>query len=402
MIYKLRKEIDLCKLDIRWMVYYNHHPGTSKIVEEKLDELDMDDYSMILCYPHFMNIIVTRLSILNSPYLSKNPDAMHILMKNPDLIDWSMLSTNPNPKALEIIEENIIYEQMIKKNMNHIHRIKKIKEVSIKCKCPQSYLDYPAFWRLLATNTNPKAIELIENYYPKLHDNHLVFDEEVEEFWSDLSKNEGAVHLLEKFPHFINWKSILENPNPKAINMIEKNLDKIYEDDWPLLSGNPAAVHIFEKPEYLNKVYDWGYLCKNPNAIHIIINNWDKVDWITFSRNPSAIHIILQLLQEQKVYNIRKIKNMEIKEKFGDDTFDLYSEGNHTIYRSIYKYYDDFYKISYRGLSMNPAIFEEDYNGLKKRCDIYRKELMEKANHPSRILALLDQGIDLEDLEDYF
>ena len=402
MIYKLRKQIDLCKLDIKWMIYYNHHPGTSKIVEENLDELDMDDYSMILRYPHFMNIIVTRLSILNSPYLSKNPDAMHILMKNPDLIDWSMLSTNTSSKALEIIEENIMYEQMIKKNMNHIHRIKKIKEVSIKC--PQSYLNYPAFWRLLASNTTQKAMELIENYYPKLNHNPLVFDEEVYEFWRDLSKNTNALYLLEKFPHFINWETILENPNPKAVQIIEKNLDKIYEDNWLILSGNPSAVHIFEKPENLNKVYDWGYLCKNPNAMHIIVNNWDKIDWITFSQNPSAIHIILQLLQQQKDYNIRYMKNVEIKEKFGDDTFHLYvnHEQNDNIYRSIYKYYDDFYKINYRGLSMNPAIFEEDYNGLKKRCDIYRKELMEKANHPSRIMALLDQGIDLEDLEDYF
>jgi len=211
--------------------------------------------------------------------------------------------------------------------------------------------------------------------------------------------------LLEKYPEYINWQTILENPSPKAINIIEKNLDKIYEDDWPLLSGNPAAVHIFEKPEYLNKVFDWSYLCNNPNpkAIDIILNNWDKVDWLTFSRNPSAINIILQLLQEQKDYIIRKVINMEINEKInGDCAFHLYSEENHTIYRSIYKYYDDFYKVKFNSLSMNPAIFEEDYKGLKQRCDIYRKELIEKTMHPSRIIALLEKGFELDDLEHYF
>ena len=397
MIYKLRKEVEVSKLSMVWLVY-NSHPGSEKILAENLDQLDLDDFSRILHYPHFMGIIVKQLTILNSPYLSKNPDAMHILMKNPDLIDWSMLSTNPSSKALEIIEENIMYEE----NIIYEKTIKKIKEVSIQC--PRSYSEYPAFWRLLATNTNPKAMDLIEEYYPKF--NSVFLDSEFVEFMRDLSRNENAVHLLEKYPYCINWETILENPNPKAVEIIEKNLDKIYEDDWPLLSGNPAAVHIFEKPEYLNKIFDWSYLCNNPNpkAIDIILNNWDKVDWVTFSRNPSAIHIIIQLLQEQKDYDIRYMKNIEIKEKFGDDTYHLYEnhEENYTIYRSIYKYYDDFYKIDYHSLSMNPAIFEEDYQGLKERCDIYRKELIEKVLHPSRIIALLDQGIDLDDLENYF
>ena len=49
------------------------------------------------------------------------------------------------------------------------------------------------------------------------------------------------------------------------------------------------------------------------------------------------------------IWNILELKNVEIKEKFGDDTFHLYvnHEQNDNIYRSIYKYYDDFYKINY-------------------------------------------------------
>jgi hypothetical protein len=89
------------------------------------------------------------------------------------------------------------------------------------------------------------------------------------------------------------------------------------------------------------------------------------------------------------------MKNIEIKEKINH-------EENDNIYRSIYKYYDDFYKIDYPSLSKNPAIFELDYQGLKERCDIYRKELIEKTMHPSRMIALLEKGFDLEDLEDYF
>jgi len=391
MIYKLRKEIDLSKLSVKWLVY-NSHPGSEKIIQENLDQLDLDDFSRILHYPHFMGIIVKQLTILNSPYLSKNEDAMHILMKNPDLIDWYMLSTNPSSKALEMIEQTIINENII--------TIPYHKKTKLPIQCPQTYSVYPAFWRLLATNTNPKALEIIEKYYVKF--NSWILDSEVLEFWRDLSKNEHAGHLLEKYPEYINWETILENPSPKAISMIEKNLDKIYEDDWPLLSGNPSAIHIFEKQEYLNKVFDWSYLCENPNpkAIIIILNNWDKVDWLTFSRNPSAIHIILELLQQQKDYDIRYAKNIELKQKFGDYTSYFYENDN--IYRSIYKYYNDFYKVNFNSLSMNPAIFEKDYHGLKQRCDVYRKELIDKAIHPSRLISLLEKGVELDDLENYF
>lgn len=359
MIYKLRKEIDLNKLSLT-MLIDNPHPGVAKIIEENLDNFELEDLQYILQYPHFIDIIIKRLSILGSPYLSKNPNAIHILMKDPKLIDWYMLSTNPSSKALEIIEDNIINE---------------LKEIGTKKKlhiqCDQIYSDCHAFWRLLATNTNPKAVEIIEKYYFKLHS----LNSESADFWRDLCKNPHAVHLLEKYPSYINWETILENQN--AVNIIEKNLNKIYVDDWPFLSGNPNAVHIFEIQEHFNKLYDWSYISKNPNAIHILEKNLDKVEWLSFSQNPKAINIIIEILQEQKDYD-HKNRN-----------------------REDYKYYDYFNKINYTYLSKNPAIFELDYISLKERCDIYRKELIEKTFHPSRIQRLLDLGIEIEDLEIY-
>ena len=367
MIYKLRNEIDVNNLNLSWLID-NPHPGAAKIIEEKIDDFEMDDFHYMLQYPHFMDIITKRLHILNSQYLSKNSDAIYLLIKNPDLIDWHMLSTNPSSKALEIIEENIISD------INKEKGIGITKELLIKC--PIKYSDYPLFWRLLATNTNPKAIELIEKYYSKLHP--LYLDSESIDFWRDLSKNPNAVHLLEKYPRYIDWSTILENPN--AVHIIEKNLNKIHIDDWPLLSGNPNAVHIFEQPEHLNKLYNWSYLSKNSNAMHIIKNNWDKVNWIFFSENPSAINIIIQILQEEKEYD-NKIKN------------------NQEINTKDYKYYDYFNKIDYIYLSENPAIFELDYRALKERCNIYKEELMQIAMHPSRIQKYLDMGFSIEELD---
>ena len=107
MIYKLRNEIHVEDLPLIWLID-NQHPGTAKIIEENLESFSMEDLHYMLQYPHLMDIITKRLYILNSQYLSKNSDAIHILIQNPDLIDWYMLSTNSSSKALEIIEENII------------------------------------------------------------------------------------------------------------------------------------------------------------------------------------------------------------------------------------------------------------------------------------------------------
>jgi len=46
-------------------------------------------------------------------------------------------------------------------------------------------------------------------------------------------------------------------------------------------------------------------------------------------------------------------------------------------------------KIDWIEISANPAIFELDYNFLKKRMDIIREELMIKVMHPNRISRLL-------------
>ena len=59
-------------------------------------------------------------------------------------------------------------------------------------------------------------------------------------------------------------------------------------------------------------------------------------------------------------------------------------------------------KINYRLLSENPSIFELDYDYLDKRCNIFKEELIKKTLHPSKIMKLLNNGIELEELEFYF
>jgi len=113
--------------------------------------------------------------------------------------------------------------------------------------------------------------------------------------------------------------------------------------------------------ENLDKLGDfsWGQLSENPNAIHLLEKNQDKINWDGLSCNPNAIHLL---------------------EKNQD-------------------------KINLVGLSLNPSIFEREYQyeyeAMKKRCLIYKEELIQKTMHPSRIQKYLVMGISIDELDNY-
>ena len=336
-MYKLRKEIDINKLNWSYFVD-NPHPGASKFIQENIDKISREDFYSISRNPNHIDVILKNMDKIHSGYLSENPAAMHLLLKQPERINWELFSLNPHFKAMEIIEKMILENIEIKSRLinranrgnlldkkNHPHKISFI---------------------LLAMNSNSKAIELVEKY-----DEHFLKTSFEYDQWSILSANPSATYLLKKYPEKIDWSRILYNTNPDAIRIIEQNLDKI--SSFVYLSDNEIALHIIEKN--LDKIKDWIFLSKNKKAMYILEKNLDKVNWKTFSENEAAIDILL--------------KNLD--------------------------------KVCYNRLSKNPAIFEYDYQGLKERCDIYREELVKKTMHPSRIEKLLEQGIEMEDLELY-
>ena len=129
----------------------------------------------------------------------------------------------------------------------------------------------------------------LDNTPYKLSD--WVYSHYINKFWSRLSGNPNAVHLLEQNQDKINWTFLSGNPN--AIYLLEKHQDKI---DWERLSGNPNAIHLLEQnPDKI----DWNVLSKNPNAIHIIEQNLDKINWCDLIKNPSIFQLDYQALQQR-------------------------------------------------------------------------------------------------------
>ena len=83
-------------------------------------------------------------------YLSKNPNAIHILERNIDKICWFGLSKNQY--AIHILNKNLdkVCWSVLAENPNGICMLEK-------------YLDIKSIWPYeIFTNTNPKAIHLIE------------------------------------------------------------------------------------------------------------------------------------------------------------------------------------------------------------------------------------------------
>ena len=157
----------------------------------------------------------------------------------------------------------------------------------------------------------------------------------------------------------------------------------------------------FKHPNNQDKI-DWKRLSRNPNAISLLLLNQDKIDWMELSRNRNAISILA--LNEDKInwYNLSENpKAIRILQKNLDkiDWFGL--SGNHNAL-SILSLNQD--KINFKQFAQNSSIIEfeyekSDYDNMKDRCNIYKKELIEKALHPSRIKKYLDQGMSLEQLD---
>lgn len=138
--------------------------------------------------------------------LSMNPlpEAIQLLEENPDKIEYAMLAGNTNPDALKILKK------IIKRHHDEIN------------------------WVHLAGNTSPEAIKILRDNLQKIDVDN--YDWEVK---STLSSNpsEEAFKLLKTNRRLIDWTALSKNPNLKAIEMLRVNQSNIY---WPSFSTNPS------------------------------------------------------------------------------------------------------------------------------------------------------------------
>ena len=251
--------------------------------------------------------------------LCLNPNAVDYLVQKPHLIDYDFLSYNPNAYHLLMKQKDKICEGPISLNTH-----KKVIDIVKTHAIP--------YWNYICQN--PSLIELIKQNPDKIH-------------WDALSRNSAAISILKENIDKISWSDLCINTSPEAIELIKENPDKIdticlstnhaaikYLEEHPEiidywgLSWNSAAIHLIEKrPDKIN----WMGLSNNPSAIHILEKNPDKIEWVQFSNNPSIFQYDYQgmaiertnLLREELMMNALHPRRIQKWLDSGADIDDL-------------------------------------------------------------------------------
>lgn len=366
--------------------------------------------------------------------LSENQNALDILEQHQDKISWFNLCRNPNPKAMDLIRNNLhkltkTEWEELSKNPNAIQileeNLDKTSWADVMVNPKGKYLldKYKqrtnSYWRMC--NRNEDSTYYNNPYIWSQSNNIEMLEANIDKAnWWELGKNPHAMELIEKYVDKIYFSSLLHNPNPKTIKWIKAHALFMHELDTmavalfttyipdvlanavPYLgrfintmsmlnvirrifyhgNSNPNILTIIrehlEAGGTLNK-QQWCILSENPNAIDILEKNLDKVDWQKLSKNPKAIHLLEQHPSKICWGSLPKNPN------------------------AIHLFTPEKMKPGYWSqLSYNPKITDLLYKLNTQKMREHRKEfsneLMEYVYHPMRVLSICETyGMSLEE-----
>lgn len=287
--YKLVDWVDINKLNWRDL---NLNPRAIQLLEKNKEHIYLHN---LMLNPNAIFIIeenVEKISLYSWKLLSSNPNAIELLEENIDKIDWWQLSSNPS--AIQIIEKNLdkVKGMMLCKNPNAFHLLK--GDFSYE------NIENNWGWWGICGNSSKESIKILEeNINKNFHSTELIA--------RALSENQNAVHLLEKYPEYINWAVLSSNPN--AVHLLEKNQDKL---NWFSISSNPNASRMIKEniPKY--KI-DMNWLSKNPCIFEI---DYDAI------KEKTKIEIFEEELM-QKCYHPKRLINYLYNYNYdiGDDIY---------------------------------------------------------------------------------
>jgi hypothetical protein len=284
---------------------------------------------------------------------------------------------------------------------------------------------------ILSDNSNPNFINLLEHHMDK-------FDHKNEILWHDIFINPHAIYLIEKnidklFNNDAHWFPLSKNPHPRALRILKEHPDKI---SFKALSMNTNLEAIQLLEENYDKIH-FPVLCMNPSAICLIERRlsepyipeidfldfrsetpFKNIHWGYLSSNENAIHILeknIDLIDWHYLSSnpnaVRLLEQHPDKIKWSQLCFN--ENAIHLIEKNLDKVDWRFLsenpnaihileankdKINYKHLSKNSAIFVYDYDAMRESYKDLKEELMKVMWSPERILDLLEKGIDIEDM----
>lgn len=236
--------------------------------------------------------------------LSKNYNAIDYLKKNTSFIDYTALSANTNPKAIELLRAQIAKDpnslDWDKLSTNPI-AMELLKKQILMEKTPG--VTKRINWKAFCCNPHPETIGILKEKMKEDPDNINQY-----RHWSSLSSNisDEAIEFLKENRGNIDWKILSGNTNLKAIKLLKEKIraNLRYDLDWFAICRNENAMDIITDALYGKQVRPWDIMWAtlarntNPKAIKIIewglIHEADKIKWFELSPNPSAIAILLK------------------------------------------------------------------------------------------------------------
>jgi len=153
-------------------------------------------YNSLVSFFFSVGVIEDNLFIKNTIYgrdwnrfwqiLSRNSKAIKILKANREKIDWCELSGNQTDEAIKLLEEEMITNPDIV-NWNILSGNPNQRAFAILEANPKK-INY----RRLSNNSNPKAIELLKNRM-EVQNDRLSANDKID--WAEISKNPAAIEL---------------------------------------------------------------------------------------------------------------------------------------------------------------------------------------------------------------
>ena len=222
------------------------------------DEASKDCYFLYrvwidrMCYNENLRIIDLLRERIE---LEKNREHYMTLNIN-EKIDWVQLSSNPHPKAIELLAENLdkVDWTVLSENPGAIELLKANP--------------HKISWRYLSLNKSAGELLKQRHYYENCLSvqEYYRLGKNNQLSWEYLSANPCAIELLKANPARINWNELTRNP--EAIEMLKNKPRGVSVHDFYIgLSVNPFAIEILEKNKEL---VNWKYLSMNPNATELL------------------------------------------------------------------------------------------------------------------------------------
>ena len=238
--------------------------------------------------------------------------------------------------------------------------------------------------------------------------------------WSSLSRNPKAINFLSKNLDRVVWNEFLKNPNffmllekktleslheynnSNVINWYKNKLTTLSDKEIEIFSKNPNAIKLIE--QNIDNI-NWIELALNPNAIHLLeqskhleLDNYNYPFWINLCQNPNAIHLLKKHTNKINWCELCRNSNPEaipLLEKNLDklDIVSMSALSSNPVAIHLLECNQDYIELS--DLLLNPNASHLIEQNLDKLCLYYWGILCQNPN----AVYLLEQNLDKIDFE---